>query len=81
MATSGDTSVLQELETMRSIDKVPAEVINQGFIVDHNGNGNEWFNGLQDVTALLISAAKGYIEMVRLVLLHPQIAVNAAESM
>eukprot|EP00981_Chlorochromonas_danica_P001655 scaffold367_cov274-Ochromonas_danica.AAC.4 len=77
MATSGNVSVLQELEGMGSINKIPAEVINRGTTADLSDD--KWGKGLEDVTALHIAATLDHVEIVRLLLLHPQIEVNAVD--
>eukprot|EP01039_Chlorochromonas_danica_P011591 gene11591-biopygen5795 len=76
MATSGEVSVLQELEAMRSIAEIPAEDINRTFRTSLSDD--QW--GLEEVTALHISAAKGHVEMLKLLLLHPKVAVNTSDS-
>eukprot|EP01039_Chlorochromonas_danica_P011260 gene11260-biopygen5633 len=78
MVESGEVSVLQELEALGSIANIPAEDINRGFKADLGDK--KWDKGLEGVTALHISAAKGNAEIVRLLLLHPEIAVDAMDS-
>eukprot|EP00981_Chlorochromonas_danica_P008338 scaffold2131_cov109-Ochromonas_danica.AAC.1 len=76
MTESGEVSALDELKALDSIAKIPAEVINRGFTADLSREG--W--GSKGVTALHIAAAKGHVEMVQLLMLHPAIAVNALDS-
>eukprot|EP00981_Chlorochromonas_danica_P010271 scaffold3072_cov125-Ochromonas_danica.AAC.2 len=78
MVESGEVSAFQELEALGSIAKIPAEDINRGFTA--NLSDEEWGKGLEGVTALHISAVKGDAEIVRLLLLHPEIAVNTVDS-
>eukprot|EP00981_Chlorochromonas_danica_P001872 scaffold386_cov174-Ochromonas_danica.AAC.46 len=79
MAASGDVSALQELQALgSSIDHIPPEDINQGFAADLSDDARG--KGLEGVTALHIAAAKGHLELVRLLLLHPAITVNAVDS-
>eukprot|EP00981_Chlorochromonas_danica_P007587 scaffold1812_cov178-Ochromonas_danica.AAC.2 len=78
MVESGEVSLLQELEALGSVAKIPAEDINRGFTADLSDE--KWGKGLEGVTALHISAAKGDTQIVRLLLLHPEIAVDAMDS-
>eukprot|EP00981_Chlorochromonas_danica_P008738 scaffold2302_cov209-Ochromonas_danica.AAC.2 len=78
MATSGEVTTLRELEALGSIGKIPSEDINRGFTADLNDE--RFGKGWEGVTALHISAARGHAEMVRLLLLHPEIAVNVVDS-
>eukprot|EP00981_Chlorochromonas_danica_P015259 scaffold11372_cov119-Ochromonas_danica.AAC.1 len=73
-----EVSALQELEALGSIAKIPAEDINRGFTADLSDE--EWGKGFEGLTVLHISAAKGDTEIVRLLLLHPEIEVNAMDS-
>eukprot|EP00981_Chlorochromonas_danica_P004280 scaffold862_cov154-Ochromonas_danica.AAC.1 len=75
---SGEVSVLEELEALGSVARIPAEDINRGFTADLSDE--EWGKGLEGVTALHISAAKGDTQIVRLLLLHPEIAVDTVDS-
>eukprot|EP00981_Chlorochromonas_danica_P005517 scaffold1122_cov116-Ochromonas_danica.AAC.1 len=78
MVESGEVSALLELEALGSIAKIPAEDINRGFTA--NLSDEEWGKALEGVTVLHISAAKGDVEIVRLLLLHPEIAVNTMDT-
>eukprot|EP00981_Chlorochromonas_danica_P013417 scaffold6314_cov273-Ochromonas_danica.AAC.30 len=67
IAESGDVTLLKVLEACQAVHRIPAEEINQSF------------TQAEGATALCISASKGHDEIVRLLLLHPEIAVNAVD--
>eukprot|EP00981_Chlorochromonas_danica_P008610 scaffold2238_cov333-Ochromonas_danica.AAC.1 len=77
MIESGDVNVnvLKTLETYNAIHRIPASLIRRHFTVTVI-NGRE----IKVMTALHMAAAKGNVEMVKLLLLHPAIDVNAVDS-
>eukprot|EP00981_Chlorochromonas_danica_P001614 scaffold347_cov215-Ochromonas_danica.AAC.1 len=90
MIESGDVTVLKTLETYNAIHRIPVSLINHHFTMTVDGiefKAGEmsvysstmlpWILIEMDMTALHMAAVKGNIEMIRLLLLHPAIDVNA----
>eukprot|EP00981_Chlorochromonas_danica_P014160 scaffold7439_cov168-Ochromonas_danica.AAC.12 len=74
MIESGDIlTVFKTLETYNAIHRIPVLLVNENFTM--NADSEE----IKGMTALHMSAVKGKVEMVRLLLLHPSIDVNAVD--
>eukprot|EP01039_Chlorochromonas_danica_P002477 gene2477-2714_t len=80
MAESEDMTILKVLEFLQAIDRIPEEVINQPKPTATPSQEDEKDRNTKGLTALEISAENGYEEMVKLLLLHPEINVNAQNS-
>eukprot|EP00981_Chlorochromonas_danica_P014599 scaffold8399_cov179-Ochromonas_danica.AAC.1 len=74
MIESGDLTVLKTLETYNAIHRIPSSIINHSFSMTIDDEE------IEDTSALYMAAEEGNVEMTRLLLLHPAIDVNAADS-